>query len=75
MPRARDSLLAGAGAGPAVAGFFAAPWPWGLLAIPALAGWVWLVSPRGGRGVLFWVVGCVAVVLGIAVGFMLGAVG
>ena len=75
MPRARDSLLAGVGAGLAVAGFFAAPWAWGLLAIPVPAGWVWLVSPRGGRRVLFWVIGCVAVVLGVTVGFMLGALG
>jgi hypothetical protein len=71
--RARTSLLAGAGAGVAVAGFFAAPWPSGLLAVPALAGWTWLIARR--NGVLYLLTGIVAAGLGLAVGFLLGALG
>jgi hypothetical protein len=62
-------LLAGSGVGPAIVALLAARWPFGLLAMPCLAGWVLLVSRRvsasgHARRTLYLIVGLVTALLG-----------
>jgi hypothetical protein len=71
------ALAAGASAGVAVVAFLDSPWPWGLLAMPALVVWALLLSamsgPGGWRrpGNALLLVGLTAVALGaVAIGLL-----